>query len=179
MINQVMKLKDQQKKLPNNLILLVMEYLKPNKVGQCLLLNKTIHSILSRKFYTEFFSVKNSTNVTIKREDIKQEMLMKNLKITINIKHENKKSYLFMLQICKNEKERLGVVPLLYIKSKQAYVLNINENRYSSLFFLLRSRNFKKMKFNLELINCTANEISSKEITLSILYFNDTTEYQR
>jgi len=179
MINQGMKITDQKKKLPNNLILVVMEYLKPNKLGQCLLLNKTICSSLSRKFYSDFFSVNKSTNATIKREDIKQEMFMKNFKITIKINHDNRKNYLFMLQVLKNEKERLGVVPMLYIKSKHTYVVNINENRYSTLFYMLRSRNFEKMKFSLELINGNFNQISSQDMTVTILYFNDSTQFQR
>jgi hypothetical protein len=161
-----------KKKLSNNLIVEILQFLKPTRIGQCLLLDKTINSSLSHFFKTYNISVGNTNVIIINKRELIQDGETNNIRISVRIQEEFNKKNLLMLQLHKNEKERLGVIPLLYKYTEGSYITNINSNKYSSLFYMLKKGNLENMKFKVELITRFVPSITVREITFSIMYFN-------
>jgi hypothetical protein len=161
----------ENKKITYNLILEILKYFKPKDIGRFLTLNKALYQSLSSKFQTVNFSVENSDCINLMRKDINTRSTLNNIKISVKLKNENKRNILFMLQLQKNIKDRLGVIPLFYNNITRSYNININENKYCSVFKLLKSRNFETFNFRAELITDVAYQIEYKQINLSITSF--------
>jgi len=169
----------ENKKITYNLIFEILKYLKPKDIGRFLTLNRGLYRSLSSKFQNVNFSVENSECINLMRNDIKAHSTLNNIKISVKLKNDNKRNILLMLQLHKNIKERLGVIPLFYNDKTRSYNININENKYCSVYNLLKTRNFEIFNFKAEVITESAHQIEFKQINLYISTFlaNDNDSY--
>jgi hypothetical protein len=157
--------------LPNQLLKEILLFFRLEEISKNLLLNKNMYILITNNFQSRIVSSKEENSLIIANGLSNNDNIV-NVEVSVKIKESYQSGIILMLEIFKDD-QRLGLIPLIYKQNREKFIININDNRYKQVFSILKMKNYKQLKFRVELMTSFSKEgISVIEIEAKLLIFN-------